>query len=237
MAALKLKGSGSSLQNLPLVAKVAIGVVFALLVGAAYFVIFYGEIESDIASQQQRLTQLEKELVEVKEARKAFNRDLAEVKRREALVKKQKMILPDEAESPAFLQTVQNVASVSGVNLTSWTPLDESVEEFYAKVPMQLTLSGKFHQVARFFYGIGQADRIINMENIHLKARRVAAKKTSKETKSIVLDDAQLVAAECLATAFRALKSDEAGTRRGKGKKGRKGKKGKPTPRKKGGAK
>ena len=41
-----------------------------------------------------------------------------------------------------------------------------SPQEFFAKVPMKLTLAGKFHQVAKFFYGVGQLDRIINIENI-----------------------------------------------------------------------
>ena len=40
------------------------------------------------------------------------------------------------------------------------------VQKFFARVPMKLTLPGKFHQIAKFFYGVGQLDRIINIENI-----------------------------------------------------------------------
>lgn len=233
MAALKLKASSSSLQNISLPARFIIGVVFAALVGAAYFVIFYGEIESDISSARQQVGTLQKELEEAKEARKAFNRDLAEVKRREQLVRKQKTILPDKAETPAFLSSVQTVATIAGVQLEGWSPQDEAAADFYAKVPMQLKLGGKFHQVARFFYGIGQANRIINIENISMKALRRKAKKPSSKdaAKSIDLEEAQLVQVECLATAFRALRTDESGlSKRGKGKKTRQA-------RKKGGAK
>ncbi len=42
------------------------------------------------------------------------------------------------------------------------------------QVPMQLTLSGKFHQVAKFFHGVGQLDRIINLEDIQIKEPKVA---------------------------------------------------------------
>lgn len=230
MAALKLKGSGSSLQNISLPAKIIIGVVFVALVGAVYFVIFYGEIESDISTARQQVSTLQKELEQAKEARRAFNRDLAEVKRREQLVRKQKTILPDHAETPAFLSSVQTVATISGIELMGWSPQEEQPEDFYAKVPMQIKLGGRFHQVARFFYGIGQANRIINIENITIKSIKGKKKPAKDEAKSIDLEEAQLIEVECLATAFRALGSEDAGaSKKGRSKKRR--------PRQKGGAK
>ena len=53
-------------------------------------------------------------------------------------------ILPDESETPAFLSALQSVATVAGVNLTSWTPQEELPFEYFAKVPMKLTIRGKF---------------------------------------------------------------------------------------------
>ena len=218
MAALKLKGGASALQNLSLVGKLAIGIVFVLLLGAGYFIIFYGDVESQIGAEKQRVTSLETELTQSKDAREAFNRDLAELKRREGLLNKQKTILPDEAETPAFLSALQTVATISGVELTSWTPQDESFAEFYAKIPMQLTVKGKFHQVARFFYAVGQADRIINMENITIQIKATGAAKNAKpgDNRNAELGDSATVEVQCLATAFRALTAEE-GSRKGKG--------------------
>jgi type IV pilus assembly protein PilO len=219
MAALKLKGGGSALANLSLVGKLAIAIVFLLLIGAGYFIIFYGDVESQLGTEKQRVTTLETELGQAKAAREAFNRDLSELKRREGLLNKQKTILPDDAETPAFLSTLQTVATISGIELTSWTPQDQVFEEFYAKVPMQLTLRGKFHQVARFFYGVGQADRIINMENISIKGAAGGGPKPPKAgERNVELGDAATVDVQCLATAFRALTADEANKRGGKGK-------------------
>jgi type IV pilus assembly protein PilO len=36
-------------------------------------------------------------------------------------------------------------------------------------VPMKVNVSGRYHQIAKFFYQVGQLDRIINMENISLQ--------------------------------------------------------------------
>ena len=209
--------AGSVLDRLSLPGKIAVGFILVLMVGAAYFVLFYGDVESSIASQRRVLVAKGDELQRAKEARAAYNKDLAEKSRREQLARKQKKILPDKSESPAFLSTLQTVATVSGVKLTSWKPLDEQPAAFYAKVPMELKLRGRYHQIAKFFYGIGQVDRIINMENIAVKLPSKARLKSHEED---TVDEGIEVEVECLATAFRALKSNEGGGT-GKGKRQR----------------
>ena len=214
MAGLKLKSGGSGLESLSLPGKLAVGVILALMVGAAYFVVFYGDVESNISSQQQLLEAKKNELVQAKEADKAYNKDLTELERRKQLARKQKKILPDDSETPAFLSTLQTVATISGVKLASWSPQDELTETFYAKVPMELKLSGKFHQVAKFFHQIGQVDRIINMENIVIKVDLKDAAEKAKaqaESSSGVAEETVNVEVQCLATAFRSLRSGEGG--------------------------
>ena len=180
MAAIKLSKGGSGLDNLSLPGKLAIGVLMVAMVGAAYFVIFYGEIESNISSQEQLLTQKEAELDKAKQADRAYNRDLTELERKKQGARRQKKILPDEAETPSFLSTLQTVATISGIKLVSWEPQDEAAEAFYARVPMELKIEGKYHQIAKFFNGVGQVDRIINMENIVIRVDAATARKKSQ---------------------------------------------------------
>jgi type IV pilus assembly protein PilO len=199
------KRSGSSLDMLSLPGKLAVGLVIVLLAGVAYFILFYSDIDTEISNAYQTREAEKRELVNAQEAKKAYNRDIAEKTRREQLAKKQKKILPDEAESPAFLATLQTVATISGVRLTSWSPQDELPQEFYAKVPMELKLVGKFHQIAKFFHGIGQVDRIINMENITISVVQSAGQGKTGSGE----DEGIEVSVQCLATAFRALRVDD----------------------------
>jgi type IV pilus assembly protein PilO len=212
MAALKLKGGGG-LESLGLVGKLIVGIVFVAMAGAVYFVVFYSEVESSIAQQIELVATKKAELEKAEEAKGAYNKDLAEKAQREQVQRKQKKILPDEAETPAFLSSVQTVATISGVKLASWTPLDEVPEDFYAKVPMELKLRGKYHQVAKFFNGIGQLDRIINMEDISVviaKESAVAKAPAAPGVAVVEPDTGVNVEVECLATAFRSLKPGEA---------------------------
>ncbi|MCC6553757.1 MAG: type 4a pilus biogenesis protein PilO [Polyangiaceae bacterium] len=193
--------AGSTLDRLPPIAKVGVGALFVLLVGVLYFVGFYADVASEIDAAAQRQQLLQAELSKAQASKEAYQKDLDEKTRREQLSREQKKILPDDSETPAFLSAIQSVATISGVNLTSWSPTEEIPQEFFAKVPMKLTLNGKFHQVAKFFYGVGQLDRIINVENIQIKEKSQGAKTEAEEVK---------VDVECLATAFRAVRPGEA---------------------------
>ena len=192
---------GSTLDRLPPIAKVGVGFLFAVLIGLLYFVVFYSDVDNDLTQSRQLEARLKTQLVDAKRSREEYQRDADEKTRREQQAREQKKILPDDPETPTFLSAIQDVATVSGINLTSWSPTEEVPMEFYAKVPMKLTLSGKFHQVAKFFYGVGQLDRIINVEDIRIKKSKT--------------DEVEV---ECLATAFRASRPGENARRRGAGR-------------------
>lgn len=188
----------SVLNKLPLLARIGVGVGVLALVGVAYFVVFYGDVESSIKAAHGQEQQLRTSLADARKNEFSYQKDLAELTDRQQRQRELNKVLPVETEYPAFLSAVQSVANVSGIGLTSWTPQPEVNEQFYARVPMKVTLVGRYHQVAKFFYGVGQLDRIINMENISL-------------TEPKLQGDDVVVKTEALATAFRSVE-DAKGT-------------------------
>ena len=44
----------------------------------------------------------------------------------------------------------------------------EQRQELYSKIPVVLALTGRFHQVTKFFYNVSKLDRAISMENIRM---------------------------------------------------------------------
>ena len=199
----------SGLSRLPLLAKVGIGAGLLVLVGVAYFVVFYGEIASSIKAAEGQETKLRGDLADARKVEFAYQKDLQELTERQQRGRELEKILPTTTEYPSFLSSLQAVANVAGVSLSAWTPQQELAEKFYARVPMKLEIMGKYHQVAKFFYGVGQLERIINMENIAL----TDPKKDGDEF---------LVKVESLATAFRALSEaqEQKRDKRGDAKKG-----------------
>jgi type IV pilus assembly protein PilO len=179
----------SSLARLALPAKVGIGVGALAMVAAGYYFMFHTALEDSLTSAQTAGVSLNSDLSKARAAEQAYQKDLAELADREQRQKELNQILPATTEYPAFLSAVQSAANVSGVSLSAWTPREKVPDKYYAKVPMKVELTGKFMQIARFFYNVGQLDRIINMENISM-------------TDPKVVDDEVVLKAEALATAF-----------------------------------
>lgn len=171
------------------------------LPAVSYYIIFHSDIQSQINATQANNQNLEQELLAAERATKTYRKDLEELRERERRKAELSKVLPVTTEYPAFLASVQNVANLVGVELVAWTPQDEVPEEFYAKVPMRIELSGRYHRLAKFFHNVGQVERIINMENIILH-------------KPEVIDGEVQLKAQVMATAFHALEEgrDQAAT-------------------------
>ena len=181
----------SVLAKLPPLAKAGVGALLVALIGVAYFVVFYGDLASSITAEKTKETRLRADLSTARQNEFSYQKDLAELSDRQQRQRELVKILPTETEYPAFLSALQNVANVAGIALTAWSPLPEEPDQFYQRVPMKLQLTGRYHQVAKFFHGVGQLDRVINMENISLTDPKL-------DGEDIV------VRVDALATAFRA---------------------------------
>ncbi len=180
---------GSSLAKLSLPVRVALGVGLVVLFGAAYWLVFYTEVAAKIDAGSRQGDNLLAELAKQKEAQASYFADRDELALRQQRQRELNKALPADTEAAAFLSSIQQVSNVSGVDLKGWQPVEEKTEAFYAKVPMKLELTGRFHQVAKFAYEMGKLERIINIENIELTDPKLEG------------DEVRLKA-HCLATTF-----------------------------------
>ena len=185
--------AGFSLSKLSLPAKVGVGAFFVMATGVLYWVIFFTDISSKIESATRHAHDMQTELAKQQRAQADYLVDRDELVMRQQRERELNKVLPADSEAAAFLSSIQQVSNVSGIDLKGWKPEEEQAQAFFAKVPMRLDLSGRFHQVAKFMYEIGRLDRIINVENIELSDPQV-------EGDDIVLK------VKCLATTFHSLK-------------------------------
>jgi len=184
--------SSTSLGRVPMLAKVGIAIGLLGLTAVAYWTVFYADISGRIKSAEAAEKTLQKNLAEARKVEVKYQADLKELNDRELRQRELEKVLPTKTEHPAFLSSLQTVANMTGVTLSAWAPQGEVREKYYARIPMKLTLEGRFHQIAKFFYGVGQVDRIINVENITIDNPQVR-------------DEDVHVKVDALATAFRAV--------------------------------
>src|SRR5258708_38558663 len=187
----------SALAKLPAAAKIGIGVglVGALLFG--YWFVFYSDIASKIQGAERQKKSLRDDLAQEQQAEATYFADRGELALREQRARELNKVLPPDAQEDAFLSSVQTASNAAGIDLKGYIPQDEVQQSFYAKVPMRLNITGKFHQIAKFAYELGKIDRIVNVENIELTSPRIVG-------------DEVILEGRCLATALHANKPQEA---------------------------
>lgn len=185
---------GFSLARLPLIAKIGVGAVLMALVGLGYYVVLHTEVSTRIDNAKRQTAELENQLQQQRQAQLSYLADRDDLAMRQQKQRDLNKILPAETEAASFLSALQQVSNVAGIDLKAWLPMEEKTETYFAKVPMKLEITGKFHQISKFMYEVGKQDRIINMENIELSDPKVVG-------------DEVTLKARCLATTFHLLKT------------------------------
>jgi type IV pilus assembly protein PilO len=77
--------------------------------------------------------------------------------------------LPNEKQLEVLLADVSNLGKTAGVEIRSFARKDERVHDFYAEVPIAVSIEGSFHDIARFFDSVSKLPRIVNMGSITMK--------------------------------------------------------------------
>jgi type IV pilus assembly protein PilO len=102
--------------------------------------------------------------------------------------------LPNEKEIPTLLTNIAGLAKDQGLDVLRFKPGADAPKGFYAEVPVELKLTGSFHQVALFFQSVGELPRIVNMGNLTMGGAKTA-------------DGRTILTVDCLATTFRFIES------------------------------
>ena len=155
-------------EKLSRVQRIAISVViFCLIAGGFIYFLFWPKFE-----QINRLkTQLEK-LEEKLEIAKRNARDLekfqAKMKEAEAQFQMAMKKLPEKEEIPSLLSSISNSGQQVGLEFLLFEPKPEIKKEFYAEIPVAMSIEGGYHNLAIFFDQVARLSRIVNIENIQM---------------------------------------------------------------------
>jgi type IV pilus assembly protein PilO len=166
--ALAPKIQAGSFAQLPTAGKAFLLILCLALLTAAYYGLVHMGLEEETEAEMHRYDTLGAQLNEAHQRQKEYLKLREEASAREALDKQNLRILPVTAEIPAFLDDLNRLAELSGLEMDRVTPSLESTEQFYIKVPVLLQVRGRYHEFAKFFYNISRLERAINMEDIKL---------------------------------------------------------------------
>ena len=149
------------------VAFVAITCLVILLLG--YFLDLSGQFDKlDRASQQEEQFKQEYRT----KYTKVINLDTYKVQMKEMEDSFGAMLrqLPSKTEVEDLLVDISQTGLSSGIEFKLFKPGKESFVDFYAELPIQMTMTGTYHQFGSFVSGVAALPRIVTLHDINIKS-------------------------------------------------------------------
>jgi len=165
---------------------------FVLVCGGAVFGFWYfyvSEMQGDIAARETRLTALRADVAKGVATARRLPEFQAQVDELEERLESLRAVLPEEKDVADILRRLQGLAAQSNLSIQRFTPQPAVQQALYAEVPFKLQAEGTYHNLGAFFDRISKFQRVINISNISIKAKKEQ-------------DQAATIVAECVATTF-----------------------------------
>lgn len=138
------------------------------VIGLVYYSMFYSSAGEELASVRSDIEKLSVEVTQKTSIANNLPRFEKEVERLDVELKRALSELPDKKEIPGLLERISDKARDAGLTVAVFKPQPEQLKDFYAEVPIQIEVTGGFHQVATFFDEVGHLERIVNIDQIGL---------------------------------------------------------------------
>lgn len=105
--------------------------------------------------------------------------------------------LPNKTEVAGLLIDISQTGLSSGLNFKLFQPNNEAPKEFYAELPISISVVGNYHQFGAFVSGIATLPRIVTTHDISIKT-----------TKGDAVDGVPLLVMTAIAKTYRALEEE-----------------------------
>jgi type IV pilus assembly protein PilO len=189
----------------PLVPRVTILLALFLLILLGGWWFFWDEQLVSLENKQQTELKLRDEFVAKKKL--AVNLDLYvqrlnEIDRAFGALLKQ---LPNKSEVEALLVEINQAGMGRGLQFELFKPGAEQVKDFYAELPINVRLTGSYHDFGAFAGDIGKLSRIVTLNNIAITQNKDGTLVMDAITKTFrYLDEEELAAKRKAAQAAKA---------------------------------
>ncbi len=142
--------------------------VIAVFFGAATWLL-YLPLYEEMETLEKNLETLEKKLATAKVNAAELEKFQAKMREAEAQFKIAMRALPDRQEIPALLTHVSKSGQEVGLEFLLFEPKPENTKEFYAEIPVAMSIRGDYHNMALFFDKVARLSRIVTIQNIAIQ--------------------------------------------------------------------
>lgn len=153
-----------------------VGLLVGLVLAAA---VLYGaealvvkDIKKSIAAADKKIGELDEKISQGRAAERKLPQFREEVKRLELELEKLRRILPSTRNTEEIIKRVKSLVDQGEFTLRKLTfpALTQNSEDPYSEWPISIAVDGRYHDLAILFNRLGNFSRIMNVEQIDIKA-------------------------------------------------------------------
>ena len=184
-------------ENLSKAQRRLISAVFFIVILAVFGYFFYWPKFEKIASLKAKITELDAKLATAKRNAAGLKKYQAQMEAAEAQFNMAMKKLPEKEEIPSLLTSISDSGQAVGLEFLLFEPKAEKKKEFYAEIPVAMSLQGDYHNLAVFFDQVARLNRIVNIENIQMSHGK------GKSGKGSSTSDNKRLKATCTAVTYK----------------------------------
>jgi len=185
------------LRQKPAIKILALVLILGAILGV-YWQFFYRPVVAEIRVIEPELNKLKAELSakrDIVKEKPRYEAELEETRAKLHLALKQ---LPNKSEIPTLLENISALGNASGLQFKLFKPRGEVPKNFYAEIPVDIQIEGRYRDIITFFESVSKIPRIVNITNINMQ---------NKQQKDTV--QPALLATSCNAVTYKFLENAE----------------------------
>ncbi|WP_286221853.1 type 4a pilus biogenesis protein PilO [Marinobacter apostichopi] len=143
-------------------------IIVGLIVGGGYWFFIkdqYMTLERVEKTEQDLRQKYEQKAYQVANL-EVFKAQMAEMEETFGALVRQ---LPSETEVPGLLEDITNTALGSGLSLQEVKLQAEQRRDFYAELPINIRVSGSYHELASFVSSVASLPRIVTLHDLTIE--------------------------------------------------------------------
>jgi type IV pilus assembly protein PilO len=152
--------------QLPLPKKLAGIAVILIALGAGFFFGLEQPKLNELKGLQGKFDKINTDINETKKVANNLPKFKAEYEGLKKDLDSALTELPNSKEIPSLLTSITSAGKGAGLDFLVFRPKGETPKEFYAEVPVDISVSGPFFGIANFFVAVGKLPRIVNISNV-----------------------------------------------------------------------
>ena len=146
--------------------------IVAVIIFGMFFLFYYRPKNNELGNIRSERITTEKEVENLKQKKKELQEIEKELITMNIKLNQLETIIPQKEEIDIILRRIQELAYDSRINITEFIPKPLIDKEYFSEKPINMKISGSYHNLATFFNQLANFARLFNIENFKITALR-----------------------------------------------------------------